>query len=202
MSQNLNTLMDLERWLTLGAKNRFWYQETHADIQRILPDERIDLVIDLLAATSIRASISSNVKYMFSALLQYKLGLPFTGYLGTVIQKLDLVRAGIELDSLKIRSFARAMKGDERAVVVDVWMCRAFGITVDTRGPSDAEYIHTTNMVQELAQQRGVMPREYQAMLWDGIRQEQSQYRIQVRYRDLLLKYKPWYDNQLQFSTP
>ena len=201
MIVNLDVLSNLERWLTLGESNRYWYQETHDDIQRILPHERVELIIDLLAATSIRSSISSNVFQMFRALIQYKLGEPFNGFLPAVKNGLEHVRNGAELPTIKVRHFARAMKGDESAVVVDVWMCKAFGIH-STGGPKEDEYRTVLKVVQELAHDRDVQPREYQAMLWAGIRKEQSKYQMEVRYKDLMIKYKPWYDNSLKFLTP
>lgn len=201
MIPNLNTLTDLDRWLTLGASNRYWYQETHDDIQRILPHERVELIIDLLAATSIRSSISSNVFQMFRALIQYKLGEPFNGFLPAVKTGLELVRNGAELPTIKVRHFARAMKGDESAVVVDVWMCQAFGIK-GSGGPKEDEYRAIVKAVQQLAHERDVTPREFQAMLWAGIRKERSKYQMEIRYKDLMIKYKPWYDTSLKMLTP
>ncbi len=201
MIPNLNTLTDLDRWLSLGKSNRYWYQETHDDIQRILPNDKVELIIDLLAATSIRSSISSNVFQMYRALIQYKLGEPFNGFLPAVKAGLEHVRKGEELPTIKVRHFAQAMKGNESSVVVDVWMCKAFGIDRNS-GPKDGEYNAIAKAVQQLAHERGVQPREFQAMLWAGIRKEQSKYQMEVRYKDLMIKYKPWYQNSLAFLTP
>jgi len=64
----------------------------------------------------------------------------------------------------KTNSFARAIAGDEEAVVVDVWMCRAAGI--DRDAPTTVQYREISSAVRSLAREWKVAPRTMQALIW------------------------------------
>lgn len=68
----------------------------------------------------------------------------------------------------KTNAFARAIAGDEDAVVVDSWMCKAAGIGRDT--PSVVQYRRISEAITTLARRHGVSPRTMQALIWIRVR--------------------------------
>lgn len=67
----------------------------------------------------------------------------------------------------KVAAFARAIEGDDSAVVVDVWVARA--IRLKGR-PARKNYQRAVEQIERLAQREGVSPRVAQAALWYGAR--------------------------------
>jgi hypothetical protein len=72
------------------------------------------------------------------------------------------------LKGLKTNAFARAIAGDEQAVVIDVWMLRAVGIEKKT--PNQSQYNDLANAVKKVAFDYGMTPRAMQALIWIMIR--------------------------------
>jgi hypothetical protein len=68
----------------------------------------------------------------------------------------------------KTNSFARAIAGDEEAVVVDVWMSRAARINRDA--PTRVQYREISSAVRSLAREWKVAPRTMQALIWIKVR--------------------------------
>ena len=68
----------------------------------------------------------------------------------------------------KTNSFARAIAGDEDAVVVDVWMARAARINRDA--PTRVQYREISSAVRSLAREWKVAPRTMQALIWIKVR--------------------------------
>jgi hypothetical protein len=153
-------------------------------------------------------------------------------------QQLEQIRKGDELTGRKIRSFARAMAGDPDAVVVDIWLLRAFNmdrkyfrkdkvpnatkvlqesenffkgynaldfsvedllphksgtprvIPAETGryrsgGASDAQYTKIETYVRNEARAMGIQPRMLSAMIWSGVRIDQSG-DTETRYTNIL----------------
>jgi thermostable 8-oxoguanine DNA glycosylase len=72
------------------------------------------------------------------------------------------------LNGLKTNSFAKAIAGDENAVVIDVWMLRAVGIEKKT--PSQSGYKELAKAVTTVATKYGMTPRSMQALIWIVVR--------------------------------
>lgn len=72
------------------------------------------------------------------------------------------------LKGAKTNAFARAIAGDEDAVVIDSWMCKAAGIGRDY--PSAVQYRHISEAVTILARRNSVSPRTMQALIWIIVR--------------------------------
>ena len=72
------------------------------------------------------------------------------------------------LKGLKTNSFAKAIAGDEQAVVIDVWMLRAVGIEKKT--PNQSSYNELANAVKTVAFEFGMTPRAMQALIWIVVR--------------------------------
>lgn len=68
----------------------------------------------------------------------------------------------------KTNAFARAIAGDPDAIVVDVWMMRAAGMTTDA--PTVVQYREISAAVDALAREYGMTPRVMQALVWIVVR--------------------------------
>ncbi len=142
----------IARYLNNGRSHEFWYEETGKEIAELFPEFDPELIKALLAITSIRATLPSNVTKAIKALDQffrndtYEVGSgkrdekktvksAFIGFLDAQLHHLNLLKKGESLtnsDDLlkngrKIKMFARAMGDDDNAIVDDVWITRAFG---------------------------------------------------------------------------
>jgi thermostable 8-oxoguanine DNA glycosylase len=72
------------------------------------------------------------------------------------------------LKGLKTNAFAKAIAGDEQAVVIDVWMLRAVGIEKKT--PNQTLYFELAEAVKKTAFDFGMTPRAMQALIWIVVR--------------------------------
>lgn len=72
------------------------------------------------------------------------------------------------LKGQKTNAFARAIAGDEQAVVIDVWMLRALGI--EKKSPTQTQYVEMARAVKKVAAQFGMTPRAMQALIWIVVR--------------------------------
>ena len=72
------------------------------------------------------------------------------------------------LKGLKTNNFAKAIAGNENAVVIDVWMLRALGIEKKT--PTQSQYKQMADAVTEVATLHGMTPRAMQALIWIVVR--------------------------------
>lgn len=172
-----------------GSNDKLWYAQTKATIQQALPWEDINIVIDLIAATSIHSTLKSNVSQFFKALHQLRNNLPFTGYMPNVIHQLELARDEQPLSGRKVNAFAKAIKGDPEAVVVDIWILRAFIQESRERGretPSRKEYDFIESWFRTEAAKWNLEPRQMCSMVWSGIRNEQGYFRETTRYCDVI----------------
>jgi hypothetical protein len=73
------------------------------------------------------------------------------------------------LNGLKTNSFARNIAGDKDAVTIDVWMIRAAGMDA-AKGVNDTQYRILSEIVKELAANRGMYPATAQALIWIIVR--------------------------------
>lgn len=92
------------------------------------------------------------------------------GCLGSSLRAADRARDnGIDaLGGLKTNAFARAIAGEEDAVVVDVWMARAAGL--DRADPTTVQYREISSAVRSLARKHNLTPRTMQALIWIMVR--------------------------------
>jgi thermostable 8-oxoguanine DNA glycosylase len=72
------------------------------------------------------------------------------------------------LNGQKTNAFARAIAGDENAVVIDVWMLRAIGI--EKKSPSQSQYNEMAKAVTTVANKHRMTPRAMQALIWIIVR--------------------------------
>lgn len=198
-SNRSNTLdfSNLVKYVWLGRQDQYWYQDCEKVFRELFGDDKLLLVTQLFAATSINTSLKANITLFRRAYHEMSNGLPFGNYLPNITLQLNRLRSGASLSGRKINSFANAMAGDPNAVVVDIWLMRAFGIDIKysrNRGggvqlrngsPTDKQYTLVESYVREAATGMGVQPRELSAMIWSGCRIAQSGDR-ETRYTSIL----------------
>jgi hypothetical protein len=178
---------NIDKYLAIGIKDRNWFQTCESLFIEQYGQEKLKLVAQLFAATSIASSLKSNIQLFRKALYQMENSLPFEGYLPNIRVQLELIKQGKEISGRKIRSFANAMSGDINAVVVDRWLLRAFELDrqymrhtgphkgkVLSGGPTDKQYTMIENYVRDLAKELKLEARQVSSMIWSGVRISQS----------------------------
>ena len=142
-----------------------------------------DLFIDLLAATSPRKQVSANWRLAMRVYHVWKTN-PSLRYFSTFADKHEIItwqnnlmqgtlpahRPNIiralqrqPLSGNKVRAFAANLKGDYEQVTLDVWMCRHYGYPQTL---TDKKYAELSAIVRTEAAAAGMLPAEYQAMIW------------------------------------
>lgn len=140
-----------------------WYSTATAHADRIAHVLDVDRATGagILSAFSVRTDWDSNVRDAWT----YAIGEPVPGLRHRVTMADAVLTGGIDaLRGPKTHAFARAIAGDTSAVVVDVWMCRAAGLTRDY--PNLGQYRQITADVERLADVHGMTPRDLQALIW------------------------------------
>lgn len=191
----------ISRYIDNGKFHKDWYPNEVEKLINLLPEFEELPIIRSFAVTSMTTSIEANVHLAIKALQQMKRGETIKGFLPAQITYLNLVKNGFDVPGRKIGSFIKALEGDVDSVVVDIWMCRAFG-TYSTRmlrvgnryrkyglAPTKREYDTIENYCIKDAKRLGIEPRQYQSIIWAGIRRDLGIKR-NVTWSDLLIKKK------------
>lgn len=141
-----------------------WYPSARLEAYSVAKRARVTVEqgAGIIAAFSPRVPWKRNLALAHA----YADGHPTPG-LGASRAAADRVTAhGLEaLTGPKVLEFARAIAGDPDAVVIDVWMLRAAGIT-DRDAPSAVQRARIADAVRRLARRHGLEPRTMQALLW------------------------------------
>lgn len=198
----LNT-KHIETYLKVGANDKNWYDECRKTLIGLFGEERLWLVCQLLAATSMHTSLKANLVLFRKALYQYDNNELFVGFMPGIIKQLNQIREGKGLTGRKINNFALAMFGDPNAVVVDTWILRAFG--VETKRMYKERVIENSadpkryNAIEKWIRRSAIRrkpklePRELCSMIWAGVRKYRGYMYEPTRYCDLIRQ---------QFSLP
>jgi hypothetical protein len=144
-----------------------WYvdaEKVALEVARNL-DTTLEIGASVVSAFSPRERWSSNVEKAVA----FSLGQKVTG----LSNNLKMANASLHLgfDALKgpkTNAFARAIAGDENAVVVDVWMMRAAQVGVDS--PNKTQYAEISQAIKRVASKHGLTPRTTQALIWILVR--------------------------------
>lgn len=135
----------------------------------------------ILAALSANTAWDVNVTRAIKA-AEYIGGrdVPFPG--GTKYHVDNILWAGANpkhdtarmLTGRKTRNFAKAIYGDEAAVTVDLWICKAANLTKrdgnPVKRPTDAQYDIAETAIDQISQEIGLSPRDTQALIWIAVR--------------------------------
>jgi hypothetical protein len=73
------------------------------------------------------------------------------------------------LNGQKTNAFARAIAGDNQAVVIDVWMIRAAHLDA-SKSVNKTQYNTLSDSVRKVAKEFGITPRTAQALIWIVVR--------------------------------
>lgn len=182
-----------------GRHDRDWYQHTESLFVWLYGRDKLITVCNLFAATSINSSLESNVRLFRRALYEIENNLPVGKYLPNIRNQITRIRNGEELSGRKIRSFARAMSGGVDAVVVDIWLLRAFNQdrqykrhtgphagTIRSGGATPKQYDAIETYVRDRAYDMSIQPRQLSAIIWSGCRGLRSG-KMTSRYDSLLI---------------
>jgi len=160
---------DLAKNATFGQVEQAskWYMDAErvaAEVARNL-DSTLEVGATVVSAFSPRERWTNNVTKAIS----FSLGNNIPGFKNNMLMANNAIAFGYDaLKGLKTNAFARAIAGDEQAVVIDVWMLRAVGIEKKT--PNQSQYNELVNAVKKTAFDFGMTPRAMQALIWIVVR--------------------------------
>jgi hypothetical protein len=144
-----------------------WYLDAErvaAEVARNL-DSTLEVGASVVSAFSPRERWTNNVTKAIS----FSLGNHIPGFKNNMLMANNAIAFGYDaLKGLKTNAFAKAIAGDENAVVIDVWMLRAVGIEKKT--PNQTQYKHLADAVAKVAFDNGMTPRATQALIWIVVR--------------------------------
>jgi len=182
-------------YLEAGKADKDWYEECEKTLVSIFGRDQLSTVTLIFAATSINTSLKANVTLFRRAYKEHLDGAPISNYLPNIQKQLQRIREGKGLSGNKINAFARSMSGDHNAVVVDIWILRAFRMnrryfrkgsqSVRGGGATDKDFRTIEAWIRKESPKHNLTPREMCAMIWSGIRTLEGGDR-QTRYTDIL----------------
>jgi hypothetical protein len=144
-----------------------WYLDAErvaAQVARNL-DSTLEVGASVVSAFSPRERWTNNVTKAIS----FSLGNHIPGFKNNMLMANNAIAFGYDaLKGLKTNAFAKAIAGDENAVVIDVWMLRAVGIEKKT--PNQTQYKQLADAVAKVAFDNGMTPRATQALIWIVVR--------------------------------
>lgn len=144
-----------------------WYVDAErvaAEVAKNL-DTTLEVGATVVSAFSPRERWTNNVTKAIS----FSLGNNIPGFRNNMIMANNAMAFGYDaLKGMKTNAFARAIAGDEQAVVIDVWMLRAVGIEKKT--PNQSQYNDLVKAVKKTAFDVGMTPRAMQALIWIIVR--------------------------------
>jgi hypothetical protein len=144
-----------------------WYRDGEDlchDLARI-GDTTLEVAAAVVGALSARERWSSNVSKAYA----FFYGRPIRGLSNNLHSANMATVLGFDaLNGQKTNAFARALAGDDEAIVIDVWMMRAAGFTKDS--PNKTDYAEISEAIQNIAKSKGLSPRTTQALIWILVR--------------------------------
>jgi hypothetical protein len=160
---------DILMTATLGQVEEasVWYrdaEEVAEEVARNL-DTTLEVGASVVSAFSPRERWSSNI----TKAIAFSLGHAVKGLPNNLKMAQTSLTLGFDaLRGPKTNAFARAIAGDNDAVVIDIWMCRAAGLPTDS--PSQSQYNELSRAVRNVAKEFGLTPRTTQALIWVIVR--------------------------------
>jgi hypothetical protein len=144
-----------------------WYMDAErvaAEVARNLKTT-LEVGATVVSAFSPRERWTNNVAKAIS----FSLGNHVPGFKHNMFMANNALTMGFKaLNGPKTNAFAKAIAGDENAVVIDVWMLRALGI--EKKSPTQSQYKEMAKAVTTVATEHGMTPRAMQALIWIIVR--------------------------------
>jgi hypothetical protein len=144
-----------------------WYLDAERIAEKVAEnlDATLEVGASVVSAFSPRERWTSNV----AKAIAFSLGEQVTGLSNNLRMAQASITLGYEaLRGPKTNAFARAIAGDEQAVVIDIWMMRASGIGVDN--PNKTQYTEISQAIKTVSAEFGLTPRTTQALIWIMVR--------------------------------
>lgn len=161
-----------------GIHGAEWYDTAGSEVARYAasigqPTER---VASILALLSPRVSVTRNVNLARAYLTTGSLD----GVMRSMRAAVDHYEATGEIRGPKTRAFRDAILGDPGAVVLDVWMSRAF--RWQAKRLQGKHYRRGVASVRRLASRFGQSPAATQAAIWTGARARYGFQPVDLRF--------------------
>jgi hypothetical protein len=144
-----------------------WYLDAERVAEQVATnlDTTLEVGASVVSAFSPRERWSVNV----ARAIAFSLGKKVTCLKNNLVMANNALTIGFDaLNGKKTNAFARAIAGDEQAVVIDVWMLRAVGI--EKKSPTPNQYKELANAVVKVSIELGITPRVAQALIWIVVR--------------------------------
>lgn len=144
-----------------------WY----VDAERIAEEVARNLDVSLEVGATIVSAFSPRERWSVNVAraISFSLGEKVTCLKNNLVMANNAFTMGFKaLNGMKTNAFAKAIAGNEDAVVIDVWMLRALGIEKKT--PSQSQYAEMAKAVTTVATKHGMTPRAMQALIWIVVR--------------------------------
>jgi hypothetical protein len=164
-----------ETYEELAAKATFGQVEQaskwYIDAEKVAHEVARNLDISLDKGASVVSAFSPRERWATNVAksIAFSLGQDVVGLSNNLRMANAALTLGYDaLKGAKTNAFARAIAGDEQAVVIDVWMLRAVGI--EKKSPTQAQYKEMADAVTRVATKFGMSPRAMQALIWIVVR--------------------------------
>lgn len=144
-----------------------WYVDAERIAEKVAENlgATLEVGATVVSAFSPRERWSVNV----ARAIAFSLGQEVTCLKNNLVMANNALTMGFKaLNGLKTNAFAKAIAGDEDAVVIDVWMLRAVGI--ERKTPNQSQYKELADAVRKTAFDFGMTPRAMQALIWIVVR--------------------------------
>jgi Rps23 Pro-64 3,4-dihydroxylase Tpa1-like proline 4-hydroxylase len=169
MTNYVKIYSDIAKKATFGQVEQAskWYVDAERIAEQVARnlDTTLDVGASVVSAFSPRERWSVNV----ARAIQFSLGEQVTCLKNNIVMANNALTMGFDaLNGQKTNAFARAIAGNENAVVIDVWMLRALGI--EKKSPTQAQYKVMADAVTTVAAKYGMTPRSMQALIWIVVR--------------------------------
>ena len=144
-----------------------WYHDAHAVARQVADNLScsMEVAASIVSAFSPRQRWDINVRQA----LAFSRGEEVKGLTNNLTMARNALTLGFDaLKGQKTNAFARAIAGDDSAVVIDVWMMRAAMMPTDS--PNKSQYAFVSDAVCDAADMFGITPRTAQALIWIIVR--------------------------------
>lgn len=165
--RRMSSISTLQTLAIEGQSGRRWYRDAirPVGLAALALGVSPEVLCDVLAITSPRVIVYHNVRI---AKHYCRTGsLPSGVIPGTIAAMTHWKETG-EIRCPKTAPFARALMGDQSAIVLDVWMSRALGIAQNALG-RQATQAQAEKRVRKVADNLNWTPAETQAAIWAAV---------------------------------
>lgn len=160
----------------LDYRSIHWYRDANKIIVREYGADT-EFFCKLLAATSPRKQVKANWRLASDIYRKYKARSDNPAAFGDVLgglmpaHAMNVIRTlqGKPLSGLKVNAFSKNLMGDLSVVTIDMWIIKAYGLK---KSLTELQYRRLSDKITKEALECGLLPAEYQALIWTAARRE------------------------------